>query len=89
MFSFLSEQASACATLSIGGKTVAPPVAVQDPKALFEELGKTFHIDEQVIKYLLETVNVKSLLDFHSLIGSVGDVESVRKWRASSTSPWQ
>ena len=61
--------------MSIGG--VAVPVlatACADVKGLFNELGKSYGLDEKVVGYLVDTVGVQDLIDFLRLFTDYKDI---------------
>ena len=52
----------------MGGTTIAAPApAAVNPAAVFKELGTRFTLHEEVTKYLVETIGLVSLEEFHYL----------------------
>ena len=68
--------------LSIGGVAVPlRPTACADDEGLFNELGKSYGLDENVVGYLVDTVGVQDLIDFLRLFTDYRtSVISSRMW---------
>ena len=60
--------------LSIGGVTIAAPVATPNADQVFQELGTKFGLSELTVKYLVENVKCTSLSDFQHLFLSAQSV---------------
>ena len=56
------------AALAVGGMVIAVPEVSTDATALFKDLGEKFRLHEEVVKYLLNTVQLASLEEFGRLV---------------------